>query len=58
MGSRITKRQIRGRIFGLRSILKQYVRESGAHNIQKELMILQNLTRQVFIELEKEQTDG
>ena len=55
MGARISRRRLRGQIFVLRDVLKQYVRESGTENIQKELMILRNLTQQVFVELGKEQ---
>ena len=55
MATKVTKRQVRGRIFALRDMLKEYVRESGTSDIQKELMILRNLTQQVVIELGKEQ---
>ena len=55
MGPSITKRQVRGRIFALRDVVKQYVRENGTEDIQKELMILRNLTQQVFAELETEE---
>ena len=55
MNKQISRRRLRGHIFVLRNTLKQYVRESGTEDIQKELMILRNLTEQVFVELGKEQ---
>ena len=56
--ARITKRQVRSRIFALRDMLKEYVRESGTKEIQKELMMLRSLAHQVTMELEKEQENA
>ena len=57
MGSRITKRQLRGRVFALKSLLKDYVRENGILDIRMELQVLRHMGDQVNQELEQEWKD-
>ena len=57
MDPRITKRKLRGRIFGLKSLLRDYVRENGTSNIRMELKVLRHMGDQVNQELDQEWED-
>ena len=54
MASRVTKKVVRRKIFELRNILKEYIRENTEDDIQTELQILRHMGGQVIQELERE----